>query len=81
MHLCSENIQTAGVCRGLTAEDSDEGSPDLRGARSDRSSCAGVDKCMTVGDVGYKYRIGRLEVTVRQYVKFLNTVNPDGKGL
>ena len=34
--------------------------------------------CRTVGKVGYAYEIGRLEVTVSQYVDFLNTVDPSG---
>ena len=34
--------------------------------------------CRAVGAVGYAYEIGRLEVTVRQYVDFLNTVDPLG---
>lgn len=36
-------------------------------------------KCMTVGGVGYEYGIGRLEVTVGQWVKFLNTADPAGR--
>ncbi len=36
-------------------------------------------KCMEVGGVGYRYGIGQLEVTVEQYVDFLNTVDPKGK--
>ena len=34
--------------------------------------------CLEVGEVDYAYRIGRLETTVGQYVKFLNTVDPRG---
>lgn len=34
--------------------------------------------CMTVGGVGYGFGIGKLEVTVGQWVKFLNTVDPRG---
>ncbi|HEY6731056.1 MAG TPA: hypothetical protein VI039_08535 [Solirubrobacterales bacterium] len=34
--------------------------------------------CMEVGGVGYRYGIGQLEVTVDQYVDFLNTVDPKG---
>ncbi len=34
--------------------------------------------CQTVGGVGYGYRIGQLEVTVAQYVAFLNTADPRG---
>lgn len=36
-------------------------------------------KCMEVGDVDYRYGIGQLEVTVTQYVTFLNAVDPRGK--
>lgn len=35
--------------------------------------------CQTVGGVGYRYGIGMLEVTVGQWVKFLNTVDPTGR--
>ena len=41
-------------------------------------SCANVAKCMPVGGVAYRYGVGRLETTVKQYVAFLNTVNADG---
>jgi hypothetical protein len=34
--------------------------------------------CATVGDVGYRFRIGRFEVTVKQWVKFLNRADPTG---
>jgi hypothetical protein len=34
--------------------------------------------CLPIGAVKHRYGIGRLEVTVRQYVAFLNTVEPDG---
>jgi formylglycine-generating enzyme required for sulfatase activity len=34
--------------------------------------------CLRVGKVKYRYQIGELEVTVRQWVKFLNTVDPNG---
>ncbi len=34
--------------------------------------------CQEVGGVGYRYGIGKLEVTVAQYVDFLNTVDPAG---
>jgi hypothetical protein len=37
--------------------------------------------CITVGQVGYEYGIGELEVTVSQYVTFLNTVDREGKNL
>jgi hypothetical protein len=35
--------------------------------------------CQEVGGVGYQYGIGELEVTVGQWVKFLNTVDPLGR--
>jgi hypothetical protein len=34
--------------------------------------------CQEVGGVDYRYRISQLEVTVGQYVDFLNTVDPKG---
>jgi formylglycine-generating enzyme required for sulfatase activity len=34
--------------------------------------------CMEVGGVDYRYGIGQLEVTVPQYVAFLNTADPAG---
>jgi hypothetical protein len=35
--------------------------------------------CIEVGGVSYGYGIGELEVTVRQWVDFLNTVDPAGR--
>jgi hypothetical protein len=35
-------------------------------------------KCMEVGGVAYTYGINQLEVTVKQWVGFLNTVDPGG---
>ena len=49
------------------------------------SSCAEVvpaekqPPCQQVGAVGYRYGIGQLEVTVAQYVAFLNTADPAGR--
>ncbi len=37
--------------------------------------------CLTVGGVKDTYGIGEFEITVSQYVTFLNTVDPDGKNL
>jgi formylglycine-generating enzyme required for sulfatase activity len=49
------------------------------------SSCAEVvpaekqPPCQQVGAVNYRYGIGQLEVTVAQYVAFLNTADPAGR--
>jgi hypothetical protein len=37
------------------------------------------DPCQEVGSVPYDYGIGEVEVTVEQYVAFLNTVDPFGR--
>jgi hypothetical protein len=37
------------------------------------------DPCQEVGNVPYEYGIGEVEVTVEQYVAFLNTVDPFGR--
>ena len=37
--------------------------------------------CLTVGGVDYDYGIGEFEVTVSQYVTFLNTADREGKNL
>ncbi|MBC2904303.1 hypothetical protein [Streptomyces cupreus] len=45
-------------------------------------SCADApspEKCLMVGGVRYRYEIGQLEVTVGQWVAFLNTVDPEGR--
>lgn len=39
----------------------------------------GPPYCLTVGGVGYPYQIGETEVTVQQYVTFLNVVDPHGR--
>jgi formylglycine-generating enzyme required for sulfatase activity len=36
-------------------------------------------ECLTVGGVDYSYGLGQLEVTVKQWVAFLNTVDPLGR--
>ena len=45
-------------------------------------SCADAPQtsagCQPVGGVKYPYGIGQLEITVEQWVAFLNTVDPDG---
>jgi hypothetical protein len=49
------------------------------------ASCAEVvpaekqPPCQQVGGVDYRYRVGQLEVTVAQYVAFLNTADPTGR--
>src|SRR5262245_54416755 len=47
------------------------------------TSCADAPSrksgCQLVGAVDHEYEIGELEVTVEQYVAFLNTVDPDGE--
>lgn len=46
-------------------------------------SCADAPQsragCQTLGGVDHRYAIGRLEVTVGQWVAFLNTVDPSGR--
>ncbi|UUN28272.1 hypothetical protein [Streptomyces sp. FIT100] len=46
-------------------------------------SCADAPEstsdCQTLGAVAYPYEIGQLEITVGQWVAFLNTVDPDGR--
>jgi hypothetical protein len=37
--------------------------------------------CLTVGGVSYTYGIGEFEITVSQYITFLNTADPRGKNL
>jgi formylglycine-generating enzyme required for sulfatase activity len=36
-------------------------------------------ECLTVGGVKYRYGLGQLEVTVKQWVAFLNTADPMGR--
>jgi hypothetical protein len=46
------------------------------------SSCkeaTGEKECLMVGGVKYGYGIGQLEITVKQWVAFLNTADPTGK--
>lgn len=40
---------------------------------------AGPPECITTGGVDYEYQIGETEVTVGQYVTFLNVVDPKGR--
>ena len=46
--------------------------------RSCEEAPADARSCEQVGGVGYHYGIGQLEVTVEQWVTFLNTVDPSG---
>lgn len=47
------------------------------------ASCADAPQskatCQTIGGVDYRYGLGRLEITVKQWVAFLNTVDPTGR--
>jgi formylglycine-generating enzyme required for sulfatase activity len=46
-----------------------------------KAAPASAPSCLTVGGVKDTYGIGEFEITVSQYVTFLNTVDPDGKNL
>ena len=46
--------------------------------RNCQTAPAGPPRCRLVGRVDHEYEVGRLEVTVAQYVAFLNTVDPRG---
>jgi formylglycine-generating enzyme required for sulfatase activity len=46
-----------------------------------KAAPASAPSCLTVGGVKDTYGIGEFEITVSQYVMFLNTVDPDGKNL
>lgn len=47
--------------------------------RSCKEAPESSKECLMVGGVKYGYGIGRLEITVAQWVAFLNTVDPMGK--
>jgi formylglycine-generating enzyme required for sulfatase activity len=49
--------------------------------KSCKDAPASAPSCLTVGGVDYTYGIGEFDVTVSQYVTFLNTVDPAGKNL
>jgi formylglycine-generating enzyme required for sulfatase activity len=49
--------------------------------KSCKDAPASAPSCLTVGGVKDTYGIGEFEITVSQYVTFLNTVDPDGKNL
>lgn len=47
--------------------------------RSCEEAPSSEKECLTVGGVEYRYGLGQLEVTVKQWVAFLNTVDPMGR--
>ncbi|MEU6082211.1 hypothetical protein [Streptomyces sp. NPDC047108] len=47
--------------------------------RSCADAPSGSSGCLMVGGVRYPYEIGQLEVTVEQFVAFLNTADPTGR--
>src|SRR5262249_8100980 len=52
--------------------------PPQQGIYHDCSPPTAPPGCVLVGGVGYAYQLGELEITVGQYVDFLNTVDPAG---
>jgi len=73
-------IQTFGGPKGQFVDP-----PANQGSTGIYKSCAdapaGPPPCLTVGQVNYTYGIGEFDVTVSQYVTFLNTVDPRGKNV
>src|ERR1700736_1746791 len=57
--------------------------PENKGNTGIYKSCSDAPKapppCLTVGGVSYTYGIGEFDVTVSQYVTFLNTADPRGR--
>ena len=57
--------------------------PENKGSTGIYKTCsdapAAPPPCLTVGGVSYTYGIGEFDVTVSQYVTFLNTVDPRGR--
>ncbi|HEX2709081.1 MAG TPA: hypothetical protein VHM66_13880 [Solirubrobacterales bacterium] len=47
--------------------------------RSCEEAPASSAECLSVGGVKYRYGIGQLEITVKQWVAFLNTADPTGR--
>jgi hypothetical protein len=47
--------------------------------RSCKEAPQSEKECLTVGGVKYRYGLGQLEVTVKQWVAFLNTADPAGR--
>jgi formylglycine-generating enzyme required for sulfatase activity len=70
-------VQTFGGPKGQFVEPpANAGSTGIYKSCSDAPSTA--PSCLTVGGVDYTYGIGEFDVTVSQYVTFLNTVDPNG---
>jgi hypothetical protein len=73
-------IQTFGGPKGQFVDP-----PANKGNTGIYKSCsdapAAPPPCLTVGGVSYTYGIGEFDITVSQYVTFLNTVDPRGKNL
>ena len=73
-------VQTFGGPKGDFVEP-----PENTGSTGIYKSCAdapaSAPSCLTVGGVNYTYGIGEFDITVSQYVTFLNTVDPRGKNL
>src|SRR5271157_2555360 len=70
-------VQTFGGSNGQFVDP-----PANKGSTGIYKSCsdapAAPPPCLTVGQVDYKYGIGEFDVTVSQYVTFLNTADPRG---
>jgi len=73
-------VQTFGGPKGSFVEP-----PENSGSSGIYKSCsdapASAPSCLTVGGVNYTYGIGEFDITVSDYVTFLNTVDPRGKNL
>jgi formylglycine-generating enzyme required for sulfatase activity len=71
-------IQTFGGPKGQFVDP-----PENKGNTGIYKTCsdapAAPPPCLTVGGVGYAYGIGEFDVTVSQYVTFLNTADPRGR--
>jgi formylglycine-generating enzyme required for sulfatase activity len=71
-------IQTFGGPKGQFVDP-----PENKGNTGIYKTCndapAAPPPCLTVGGVSYTYGIGEFDVTVSQYVTFLNTVDPRGR--
>ncbi|MGP0032941.1 MAG: hypothetical protein ACLPVF_20850 [Acidimicrobiales bacterium] len=76
-------LQTFATTRGFT-KGNVVSPPENTGSTGIYKSCAVAPvpagfSCLTVGGVNYTYGIGEFDVTVSQYVTFLNTVDPRGR--